>query len=80
MAKHGVWVRHREFGWEGKISYFDRRTRLYWVEWDPEFKGKPEVRQKGYHYSGWPANALVMLKFEAQPWFRKKVKKPLEMI
>lgn len=75
LKKHGVWVRHKEFGWEGRIAYFDSTTRWFWVEWDPEFKGKPEYRQKGYHYSGWPASALLELRFEPSPWFRKNRKK-----
>lgn len=63
-SKHGVWVRHKETGEEGRIGYFDRKTRLYWVVWDPAFSNR-----KTYGASGVPARKLIRLRYEAEPWY-----------
>jgi hypothetical protein len=66
---HGAWVRHKDFGWEGRISYFDRKTQLVWVVWEPH------KRRKEYSAGGYPPSQLVYLKkYEHDPWFRNRRK------
>lgn len=73
--KHGHWVVHKELRWEGKIAYYDRKTKLVWVLWDPQFTPKKWKKAfKGYASSGHPVSELATLPYEPDPWFNEEVK------
>ena len=63
---HGQWVRNKQSGEVGRISYYDRRTELVWVIWEP-------VRpQKMWGASGVPTSQLLKIKgYDREPFFPK---------
>jgi hypothetical protein len=72
LKMHGHWVRHKKFGWEGRIAYYDKNTRLVWVVWDPNYQSKNKWKQKGTHSGGHKASELTLLKgYEPEPWYKE---------
>ena len=70
---HGTWVRQKEYSREGRISYYDRKTDLVWVLWEPSTFTLPSgetIRIKIESATGVPPKELVKLtKWEPDPWF-----------
>ncbi len=75
FKKHGYWVRLKGSDREGRISYYDRDTRLVWVVWEPDnytmndHKYKPKVPGA----SGHRPQELVFTPFEPGPWIREEL-------
>ena len=59
---HGVWVRLKGTDQEGRIAYYDHKTKLVWVVWDGGGASGCEVK-----------DLLRLRQWEPDPWYKEEV-------
>ena len=71
---HGHWVKLKDSTRYGRIGYYDRKTKLVHIVWDPVKYGWKGYLFKESAYSSTaenPEDLVLVRKWEPEPWYHK---------